>query len=128
MPCIAPHHIRVSIEIAGHAVHFDTLLYIARYDPVVITFFQKILVVVKGTFIGKAKCPFHIAFNGIFVGRQGKEQLVKTPYVLSGFHRTVDRGVLSKCEHERFAIVQHINFLALLLGETIGSPKRVSGH
>src|SRR3546814_1608492 len=77
------------VEIADHTIHLDTLLYITRYDTVVITFFGKIFVIIKGTFIGKIERPFIIAFIAIFVGCKCKKEFVKTFYFFPCLNRRV---------------------------------------
>ena len=46
--------------------------------------------------------------------------LVKAPYMFAGFDGAVLRKVLRECHHQRFALVQYIDFLTLCLGKTIG--------
>ena len=44
------------------------------------------------------------------------------------FRRTVLREVLRECQHQRLAVVQHIDFLPLLLCETVGVPHAPHRH
>ena len=120
LPGIRPDLVWVTVEIAYHGIHLDTLIDVARNDSVVITFFLHILIICVSAPVAEEKRTMYVAFDCCRVGREGEEQLVKAPYMLAGFDGTVLRKVLRKCHHQRFALVQYIDFLTLRLGEMIG--------
>ena len=64
----------------------------------------------------------NIALNGTLVRRKREEQLVETPDMLPRLHGAVLLQVLREGEHQRFPLVQHIDFLPLCLGKAVGLP------
>ena len=89
-------------------------------------FAEMILVVAEGTFVTQVQCPADVALNGRLVGREREEQFVEPPYVFPRLDRTVLGEVLREREDERLAVVQHVDFLPLLLGKAVRTPQRVA--
>ena len=110
-------------EVAHHAVHAHRLVDVARYYAVVVALFGEIGVVVVRALVRKEQRAVDVRLDGLLLRRQPEEQLVETPYVFARLCGTVLREVLRQCEHERLASVEHVYFLALLLGEAERAPE-----
>ena len=67
-------------------------------------------------------------FYRALFGREREEKLVEAAHMLPCLCRTVLRQVLRECQHQRLAVVQHIDFLPLLLCETVGVPHAPHRH
>ena len=116
---IGRHDIGVTLEVARHAVHPHGLVDVRRDDSVVIPLLFPVLVVAEGTFVTQVQCPADVALNGRLVGRECEEQFVEPPDMFPRLDRTVLGKVLREREDERLAVVQHVDFLPLLLGEAV---------
>ena len=55
-------------------------------------------------------------------GREREEQLVEAAHVFPCLRRTVLRQVLRESQHQRLAVVQHVNLFPLSLSEAVGTP------
>ena len=113
LPTIGPHLVRIAVKVPPDAVHRQGLRDIPRYHPVEVAFLLQVPVIANGAFIREVKGTLHIAFNGAFVGGQGKEQFVKTPDMLPRLYRAVLLRILREGQHQRFPTVQYIDFLSL---------------
>ena len=67
-----------------------------------------------------------MAFNGFLIGREREEQFVKPFDVFPCFDRSVLRKVLREGKHQRLALVQHIDTLALRFGKAVRIPYGVT--
>ena len=70
--------------------------------------------------------PADIRLDSRLVGREREKQLVETPYMLPRLDRTVLREVLRECQYQALAVVQHIDFLTLLLRKAVRTPQRIA--
>ena len=86
--------VRVVIKVTLHAVHQDGLVDIATDQPVVISLFVPIPVISVEALVRQIHGTVDIGFNGGLVGSQRKEQLMHPSYMLTGFHRAVQRRIL----------------------------------
>lgn len=121
LPGIGRHIVGVDIQVADDTVYLHALIDIPRYDAVIKPFFRKVFVIIESAFIRKKQGTLYIAFDSRLVGRKRKEELVETPDMLPGFHRTVLRQVLRKGEHQRLSVVEYIDLLALCFRKAVGA-------
>lgn len=126
LPGVGVYLVRVSVEIARHAVHLQHLIHVSRNDAVVIPLFGKVGVIIERTPVCQLQGSFDIPLNRALVGREGEEQLMKTLHVFPCLHRTVLRQILREGEHQRFTAVQHVNLLPLRFGKRVGTPYGVT--
>src|SRR5690606_10315262 len=102
--------------------------HIPRNDTVVVPFFRKVFVIIERRFVSKIKSSFHVAFDGVLIRCERKEQFMETPYVFPCLNRSVDACILRECQHQGFAFVQYIYFLALCFRKLIGFPYAKAYH
>ena len=126
LPRVAGDDIGIAVEVARHAVHLHGLVDVRRDDAVVVSLFLPVLVVAEGALVAQVQCPAYVALDGGLVGREREEQFVKPPHVLPRLDRPVLRQVLREREDERLAVVQHVDFLPLLLGKAVRTPQRIA--
>ena len=103
------------------------LVDVARNQPVVITLLGKVHIIVVGALVRQLQGAVDVVPDGILLGREREEQLVKAPYVLPSLGGTVLRKVLREGHHQRLAAVQHVDFLTLPFGEAVRAPQRIAG-
>ena len=68
-------------KVAHHAVHVYHLVDVARNQPVVISLFGKVHIVVIGALVRQLQGTAYIVFDRVLLRREREEQLVKTPDV-----------------------------------------------
>ena len=76
---------------------------------------------IRGT-VAQEHGALDVALDGTLVRRKREEQLVETPDMLPRLHGAVLLQVLREGEHQRFPLVQHVDFLPLRLGKAVGFP------
>ena len=118
MPGIGHGPVGIGVEVAHHGVHLDTLADVPRHHTVVVTFLLHVLVIGEGALIDQEQRAVDVALDGRTVGREGEEQLVKTPDMFARLHGAVLAQILRERQHQRLAPVQDVDLLALLFGET----------
>lgn len=116
---IGSHFVGITVEVAPDAVYPHRLQDVAGYQFVEITFLLQVAVVADGTLVREIEGTLDVALDGILIGGEGEEQLVKAFHVFAGLDGTVLLQVLREGEHQRLAIVQYVDLLPLRLGELV---------
>ena len=94
LPGVGRNLVGITVEVAADAVHFYHLRDIARDQAVEESLFLQDLVVGQGAFVGHLQGAADVGLDGRLVGREGEEELVETPHMLAGLHRTVQCRIL----------------------------------
>ena len=94
-------------KVAHHAVHVYHLVDVARNQPVVISLFGKVHIVVIGALVRQLQGTVDVVADGLFLWREREEQLVKASYVFPRLGRTILRKILRKGHHQRLTPVQY---------------------
>lgn len=116
---IGSHLVGVAVEVAADAVYPHRLQDVAGYQFVEITFLLQVAVVADGAFVRKVEGTLDVALDGVLIGSEGEEQLVKSLHVFACLDGTVLLQVLREGEHQRLAIVQYVDLLPLRLSELV---------
>lgn len=116
---IGPYLVGITVEVAADAVYPHRLQNVAGYQFVEITFLLQVAVVADGTLVREIEGTLDVALDGVLIGSEGEEQLVKALHVFAGFDGAVLLQVLREGEHQRLTIVQYVDFLPLRLGELV---------
>ena len=91
-------------------------------DAVVVPFLGEVRIVVVHALVRQQQRTLHVVFYRALFGREREKQLVEAAHMLPRFRRTVLREVLRECQHQRLAVVQHIDLLTLPFREAVGTP------
>ena len=109
-------------------VHLYALIDITRYGTVIIALLCQVLVIVESRLVTQNEGTLHILFDGILVGCNGEEQLMKTTNVFSCLYGTITTCILTEGKHERLSLVKHIDFLPLLLSEAVRGIDSITAY
>ena len=101
----------IAVEVAHHAVHLQHLVDVPGDDAVVVPLLREVRIVVVHAFVRQQQGTLHVVFYRALFGREREEQLVETAHMFPCLRRTVLREVLRECQHQRLAVIQHINLL-----------------
>ena len=116
---IGPHLVGIAVEVAADTVYPHRLQDVAGYQFVEITFLLQVAVVADGTLVREVEGTLDVALDGVLIGGEGEEQLVKAFHMFACLDGAVLLQVLREGEHQRFAVVQYVDFLPLRLGELV---------
>lgn len=120
LSAIGPHLVWVAIEVASDAVDAYRLQDIPGYQLVEVTLLLQVAVVADGTLVREVEGTLDVSLDGFLVGSEREEQLVKAFHVFPRLNGAVLCQVLREGEHQRLAVVKHVNLLPLCLGELVG--------
>ena len=116
---IGPHLVGVAVEVATDAVYPHRLQDVAGYQLIEVAFLLQVAVVADGAFVREIEGTLDVALDGVLIGSEGEEQLVKAFHVFAGLDGAVLLQILREGEHQRLAVVQYVDFLPLRLGELV---------
>lgn len=116
---IGPHLVRVAVEVAADAVYPYRLQDVAGYQLVEVAFLLQVAVVADGALVREVEGTLDVALDGVLIGGEGEEQLVKAFHVFACLDGTVLLQVLREGEHQGLAVVQYVDLLPLRLGELV---------
>ena len=81
-----------------------------------------------GALVAQEQGAVDVALDGRPVGRQREEELVEAADVLPRLDGPVLAEVLREGQHQRLALVEHVDLLALALGELVALHDTEYGH
>ena len=119
LPCKGRNLVRIMVEIAADAVHFDHLRDIARDQAVEESLLLQDLVVGQGAFVGHLQGASDIGLDGRLVGREGEEEVVEAFSFYQGQVRAEEKPVFYlRGNHEiRNAYSLHLRRLLYYMGD-----------
>jgi len=117
---IGPHLVWVAVEVALDAVDAYCLQDVPGYQLVEIPLLLQVAVIADGALVREVKGTLDVSLDGFLVGSEREEQLVKAFHVFPRLDGAVLSQVLREGEHQRLAVVKHVNLLPLRLGELVG--------
>ena len=72
-----------------------------------------------GTLVAEKQRPRNVALDGRAVRGQREEEFMEPPDMLPGFDGTILTQILRQGQHQRLALVKHIDLLPLTLGKPV---------
>lgn len=97
---IGSHLVGVAVEVATDAVYPYRLQDVAGYQLVEVAFLLQVAVVADSTLVRKVKGTFDVTLDGVLIGGESEEQLVKAFHMFACLDGTVLLQVLREGEHQ----------------------------
>lgn len=92
--------VRIIVEITDHTVHLDNLSDVSGYNAVIISFLNKVRIVIIGTLVSENQRTVDIVLDCRFIGRQSEEQFMESAHMLAGLRRAILVHVLRQGKHK----------------------------